>query len=545
MRPSMITVSSVLLACTPLVGLAQTPDPAAVPLYDNLGDLSYPISTDSDTAQRYFDQGLRWTYGFNHSEAQLAFQAAQHHDPDCAMCYWGEALVLGPNINAPMPPEAVTPAVEAAQKAQDLANDVGEVEKALIEALGKRYVADPEAERAPLDAAYADAMVRVHEQFPEDQTVAVLTAEAIMDLSPWDYWEADGVTPKGRIGEAIDTVESVLAENPDHPQAIHLYIHLTEASANPERAEPYADRLGDLMPGAGHLVHMPSHTYYRLGRFQDSVSANIDASAADEQYLASAQAPGPMYNFGYYPHNLHFVVTSSQMIGDAETALSYADRLHASIPDEVAKEVGMAQPMKAGSYYAYAQLGEPSRVLAMAQPSDELPFLQGVWHYARGMARVKLEELEEARRESAKLADITSNTDFTALEQWMVPAGKILRTARHVLEGNIAMADNDPAKAVEEFRVAEQIQDSMAYMEPPYWYYPVGQSAGAALLADDKPAHAMAAFEASLEKQPNNGWALYGLARAREALGDTEGAAEADARFRENWAGAALDLGRL
>jgi tetratricopeptide (TPR) repeat protein len=541
----MIALASGLLALTPLLGLAQDADRPLVPLYDNLGDLSYPITTEVPLTQRYFDQGLRWAYGFNHSEAQLAFQAAQHHDPDCAMCYWGEALVLGPNINAPMPPEAVAPALEAIEQAQALADGVTEVEKALIQALGERYVADPQADRAPLDAAYADAMMQVHEQFPADHTVAVLAAEAIMDTSPWDYWEADGLTPKGRIQEAIQVVEAVLADNPDHPQAIHLYIHLTEASADPGRAEPYADRLGNLMPGAGHLVHMPSHTYYRLGRFQDSVSANIDASAADEAYLATAQAPGPMYNFGYYPHNLHFVVTSSQMIGDADTALSYADRLHASIPDEVAKEVGMAQPMKAGSYYAYAQLGEPSAVLAMDRPSDELPFLQGVWHYARGMAQVKLEELEEAREESAKLADITSNTDFTTLEQWMVPAGKILRTARHVLEGNIAMADDDPARAVEEFRVAEEIQDSMAYMEPPYWYYPVGQSVGAALLADGKPAEAAAAFQASLEKQPNNGWALFGLARAREAMGDTEGAAEADARFRENWAGAALDLGRL
>src|SRR5262245_4735067 len=262
------------------------------PLYDNLGTLSFPITTKSPVAQRYFDQGIRLAYGFNHAEAQRAFRTAQKHDPDCAMCYWGEALVLGPNINAPMVPDAVAPALAAVLKAQQNASSASAREQALITALAKRYSDDPKAERPALDAAFAAAMGEVAKQFPEDDNIRALYAEALMDLSPWDYWEPGGAKGKGKTDEIIATLEAVLARNPDHAGAIHYYIHMVEASAAPERALPYARRLAAAAPGAGHLVHMPFHIYFRIGDYKAALAANKAAVEIDEAYIAKAVPKG-------------------------------------------------------------------------------------------------------------------------------------------------------------------------------------------------------------------------------------------------------------
>ncbi len=356
---------------------------AAPPLFDNLGTHSHPITTADPVAQRYFDQGLRLTYAFNHPEALRAFKEAQRRDPDCAMCWWGEAFVLGPNINAPMDGAAENPSLVAIANAQARAGRASPVEQALIAALGQRYLRGQE--RTALDRAYADAMAAVHERFPDDQEVAVLFADAVMNTSPWDYWEADGRTAKGRAGEAVAAIEQVLAANPDHPGAIHLYIHLTEASATPERAEPYADRLAALMPGAGHIVHMPSHTWFRIGRYLDSLSTNIAAVEADEAYLAQAKDAG-YYPYTYYPHNIHFALVSAQMAGDAEHMLWAAERLQGKIPDEVAGSIGWVQIILPAPYYAHAQFSDPETILALADPGDGFPFVKAMWHYARGVA---------------------------------------------------------------------------------------------------------------------------------------------------------------
>ena len=270
--------------------------------------MTYPITTKNEMAQRYFDQGLRWSYAFNHPEAIRAFRKAQEIDPECAMCYWGEAFALGPNINAPMDPSAVEPAFAAVAKAQALAKGTSERERALIAALAERYAPDPRADRAALDSAYAEAMAEAAGQFPDDHGLAVLYADAVMNTSPWDYWEADGSTPKGSTGEAVQAVERVLAEDPDHTFAIHLYIHLVEASNTPERAEPYADRLGATMPGAGHIVHMPSHIYFRIGRYMDSLASNWAAVATDEFLLEQIGDAAGTYAYSYYPHNVHFLL---------------------------------------------------------------------------------------------------------------------------------------------------------------------------------------------------------------------------------------------
>ncbi len=517
---------------------AATPAGAMEPLYDNLGDLSYQVSTSSELAQKYFDQGLRWTYGFNHAAAQRAFREAQRQDPNCAMCYWGEAFALGPNINAPMAAGATNPAVVAIEQAKAVAHHASAREQGLITALALRYSADPGADRAALDQAYADAMAELHGRFPDDPEIAVLYADAVMNTSPWDYWEADGATPKGRIGEAIAAVEGVLAANPEHIGAIHLYIHLTEASTTPERAEPYADRLAALMPGAGHIVHMGAHTFYRVGRFHDSAELNKQAVAADEAYFAKVDDQG-YWRYGYHPHNVHFVMVSAFMAGDAASALDYTKRLEGKVSDEIAAEIGWIQAIKQAPYFIHAHLSDPATILALEDPGEHFPYVQAAWHYARGVAFARNGELEAARTEAARIADLAQRPGASYPADIDFAVRDVFAIARHVVEGRIAQAEGDFEAAVQEFQTAVQIQDSLAYLEPPFWYYPVGQSLGAALLQAGRPAEAAAAFEASLERAPNNGWALFGLMQAEAAQGDAAGAAATRKLFERAWAGSA------
>ncbi len=524
---------------------AGTDDSAGPPLWDGLGDLSFAITTTDPLAQKYFDQGLRLTYAFNHAEAYRAFRKARELDPQCALCYWGEAFVLGANINAPMAEGAMQPAFVALTAAKARAAGASERERALIDALAARYTNDPKADPAALAEAYADAMAAVHARFPADQDIAVLFADSVMNTSPWDYWELDGRTPKGGIGAGIAAIEGVLALNPDHPGAIHLYIHLTEASATPERAEPFADRLAALMPGAGHVVHMPSHTYYRVGRYLDSLKTNLAAVQADETFFARARA-SDLYAYGYYPHNIHFALVSAQMAGDAEHMIWAAERLPGKISDKVAAEIGWIQAILPAPYFAHAQFSAPEVVLGLEDPGDRFPYVKGMWHYARGVALAGQGDLEAARAEAGRISEINRSADFSMLLAWAVPAPDLLNLARHVLEARIAEAAGDLDQAIDEFGLAVQIQDLLAYMEPPYWYYPVRQSLGAALLMAGRADEAAVVFEKSLIAAPNNGWALYGLTAAQEAAGDQAGAALTAKLFERAWAGSAPpELARL
>jgi hypothetical protein len=311
-------------------------------LYDNLGTLTDPVTTRAPEAQRYFDQGLRLSYAFNHGEVARAFRKAQTIDPTCAMCYWGEAFALGPNINYPMLPPAVAPAFAAVAQAMALRQQASPRERALIEALSARYSADPAADRKALDAAYADAMAGVAAAFPDDDQVQVLFADALMNLQPWDYWASDKTAPKGRTAEQVAALETVLGRNPDHPGAIHLYIHTVEASTTPKRAEAFADRLNGKMPGAGHLVHMPAHIYHRVGRYLDSLKVNIAAAEVDEALFATADQD-PVYRYSYYPHNVHFVLVSARMAGDGGHTIEAAEKLRQLIPTEQATEIPSVQ----------------------------------------------------------------------------------------------------------------------------------------------------------------------------------------------------------
>jgi tetratricopeptide (TPR) repeat protein len=519
------------------------PDPAAAfenaepPLWNNLGTITYKISTANPEAQKYFDQGLRLAYAFNHAEARRAFRKAQKLDPDCAMCYWGEALVLGPHVNMVMMEDAVAPAWAALTKAKALANRASASEQALIGALSARYIDNPKADRAPLDKAYADAMGRVAAQFPNDIEIATLYAEALMDLSPWDYWKPGGVEPHPQSVNIVPTLERVLAKDPNHAGAIHLYIHAVEASDRPERAEPYADRLVGKMPGAGHMVHMPSHIFYRVGRYKEALDTNIQAVAVDEQYLKETGAPPGVYRLGYYPHNVHFVLATAQMSGDGPTVISAAEKLQTLIPDEAAKAVAFVQPIRQAPYFAHAQFSTPETIMALRDPVAELPFVKAAWHYARGIAQVKKGDLAGAKAESDAIAAIEKSSDLSLLTAAGIPANDVLKIAQHVVQGRIAQAQGDANAAVAEFEKAATLQDAMSYMEPPFWYYPVRQSLAAALVQAKRYDEAADQFRRSLQRAPNNAWSYYGLVELHKARGDAMALSAAEGQLNKTWTG--------
>ncbi len=529
-------------AASPALAFANT-DP---PLWDGLGSLTYKITANA-AAQTYFDQGLRLTYAFNHEEAQRAFRKAQKLDPDCAMCFWGEALVLGPNINTPMAEEAVAPAFAATQKAQALAAKASPREQALIAALSARYGVDAKADRAQLDAAYAAAMAKLAAQFPGDDDIAVLYAELVMDLSPWNYWQSGGREPNPQSADIVPTLERVLARNPDHPGASHYYIHAVEASDRPQRAEPYADRMRGAIPAAGHLVHMPSHIYYRVGRYLDALAVNKTAAAVDETYLAASDAPMGVYRLGYYPHNVHFVMASALMSGDGPSGIAAAEKLHGLVPDQAALTIPGAQPVKAAPYFAHALFSLPATILALPDPGDAIPYVKAMWHYARGVASVALRDFAAAAAEANAIEAIEHTADFSALKTAGIPAPEVLELARNVLAGRLAQAQGDAQTAIERFERAAALQDELPYTEPPYWYYPVRQSLAVALMQAGRLDAAEDAFRRALARAPNNGWSYYGLSQLYKARGDTDAMRRAEAELAKTWVGdrALLELSKL
>jgi tetratricopeptide (TPR) repeat protein len=515
-------------------------------LFSNLGTLSYRITTSSLLAQKFFDQGLRLAYGFNHAEARRAFRRAQELDRDCAMCYWGEALVLGPNINAPMDKAANAPALEALAKAKSLAGKATAEEQALIAALSERYSGDETANRDELNQAYAKAMEEVARRFPRDSEIAVLYAESLMDLSPWNYWDAGGTTPKGRTADILATLERVLKANPDHPGAIHYYIHMVEASSNPKRAEPYARRLAAAMPGAGHVVHMPFHIYYRIGKYRSALEANRAAVKVDEAYIAQASPKG-LYPQAYYPHNVHSLMASAQMAGDGKTAIAAAEKLSRIVSTESARQIPWVQPIMAAPYFAHAQFSEPATVLAIAEPADDFPFVKSAWHYARGAAYAALGEIEGAAKEAEAIVRLQENEDVKKLASMGIPAPDVLKLAGHIVTARIAQAKLDYSTAIREFEQAVAIQDQLSYMEPAHWYYPVRQSLGAVLIMAGDLDRAEQTLRTSLARTPNNGWALYGLKEVYEKRGDRPGVRVTEKLLANAWAGetSLLSLPRL
>ena len=509
---------------TPWYDISALPMPILV---DDLGDHQYPI-TANEQARAFFDQGLILAYGFNHLEALRAFRHAQQLDPDCAMCFWGEAYVLGPNLNLPMDEKALPLARSAAAKAVEKAAKTTPKEQALAAAISKRYAES--GERAALDRAYADAMLDVARKFPDDADIATLAAESLMLLSPWDYWRDSGRTAKEHTPEALRLLEAALAKDPEHIAAIHFYIHLVEASDKPSRAEPYADRLRGAVPGAGHLVHMPSHIYLRLGRYKDTLEVNKDAVEADERYMAANSGVQGPYPAMYYPHNVHFHMTAALMAGQGKEALQSAEKLARLISDDEARAIPPSQPIKQAPYFIHAQFSDPQAILALPKPNEQLPFVVAGWRYARGVAQALLGNASGAEQEADAIQKLASE-DLSALEQASVPAKGILKIAEDVVRAKAATARGDSDAARRFAEAAVKTQDELPYMEPPYWYVPVNQTLGAILLKNGDARAAAAAFKQACAKAPNSAWALYGLMRAQTAAGDSKAAAEARTRF--------------
>ncbi|TNE60275.1 MAG: tetratricopeptide repeat protein [Alphaproteobacteria bacterium] len=499
--------------------VAEEEVPDVVPLWDGLKGHGFQISTDNAAAQAYFDQGVALLFGFNHWESIRAFKEAQRLDPACAICYWGEAYAYGANINAPMDPKDVEPAFAAISKAMVLKSGASEKEAALIEALAARYTPDKDADRAPLDKAYTAAMKSVHEAYPDDLNIATFYAESVMDLSPWDYYERDFVTMKPEIKPAVDTVEAVLAKKPDHPGAIHLYIHLTEPSRTPERAEPFADLLAAQLPDAGHLVHMPGHTFFRVGRYLDALSTNVEAVRVDEAYLDSTEG-SDIYRYGYYPHNVHFVLVSAQMAGDADITLEFARKLDDLLPIEMVETAPWVQPIKASPLFAYLQYGDAEAIAALEEPPQEAAYLNAMWHYVQGVSAARQGDLAGAHAHSAAIAANRANPLIAELDAQDVPGTTVLDLAETMVKARIAQADGKTDEALSLMERAVELQGTIPYTEPPYWYYPVQQTQGAILMQAGRHQEAIKAFRDSLIMHPNNAWSLYGLMKAQDAAGD-------------------------
>jgi tetratricopeptide (TPR) repeat protein len=441
---------------------------------------------------------------------------------------------------------AAGPARAAVKRAMELAGTTSAREQALIAALAGRYSEDAKAERAPLDRAYAEAMGDAAKRFPQDHDIQALYAEALMDLSPWDYWEPGGAKGKGNTDVIIATLERVLERNPDHPGAIHFYIHMVEASAKPERALPYAKRLAAAMPGAGHLVHMPFHVYYRIGDYKAAIAANKAAVAADEAYIREAKPKGA-YPAAYYPHNVHSLMASAQMAGDGRSAIAAAEKLARVVTADAARAVPWVQQILAAPFFAHAQFSTPVTVLALPVPGDDFPFVRAMWHYARGVAYAAQKNVAAAQAESDAIARLKGEAGIADLAKAGVPAPDVMELARHVVLARIALAEDKLGDARAAFEQAVKLQDALAYNEPPHWYYSVRQSLGAVLVRMGELDAAAEAFRASLVGAPNNGWALYGLGEVYRRKGERQGVAEARRRLDKAWAGdkRVLDLKRL
>jgi tetratricopeptide (TPR) repeat protein len=510
-------------------------DSPIAPLLEGLGDHHFPVTTRIPESQVFFDQGLRLTYAFNHSEALRAFKEAARLDPDNAMAYWGWALVLGPNLNLPMVPAVVPQTYDAIQQAVALKDRVSARERAYIEALSKRYSNDPAADRAPLDLAYAQAMKDLATRYPDEIDAATLYAAALMNLSPWDYWNLDG-SPKGNTEAILNTLQSVVDRNPRHPGALHYYIHAVEAR-HPERGEKPADQLAGLTPGAGHLVHMPSHIYMRVGRYADSYAANRLAAVADENYITQCRSQN-IYPLNYYPHNIHFMAWSAMFQGRPEEALQAARKIVDKVPHELSAdknvwalyETFLSQPM-----FVMVRFGMWKDMLAEPKPGIESQFMTGIWHYGRALAYLHTgqsgavpQELRELTAARKAMGDVDYYIGFAAAET-------LLTIAEEIVIGEADYANGRTLEGLAHLERAVRLEDSLRYNEPPDWYFPVRHLLGAMLLDAGRPNEAEVVYAADLKKNPDNGYALFGLMRALERQGKLQDASAAKERFDRTW----------
>lgn len=540
-----LALALVLCACG---GSDAPPEPvtsAPPPLFDGLGDHGFAISTTVPGAQQYFDQGLALTYGFNHPSAVQSFRWALELDPQCAMCAWGVALALGPNINAPMDRQAGLAAFAAVQQASELIEaataDPGPTtarESSLIAALSQRYAADPPEDRSELDAAYANAMGVVASMFPDDDDIAVLHAESQLDLSPWDYWE-DASQPRPNAAIALAELERVMARNERHAGACHYYIHAVEAM-QPERGIPCAERLADLMPGAGHIVHMPAHIFVRVGRYADAIDTNVHAAHADAAHLEDF-APDSLYRIGYVPHNHHFRWFAASMAGSWEQASDAANQTAAGVDPALLSEPGLAtlQHYVVTPLFTMVRFGRWQDIRAAGLPAG-YPYVRSIWHYARGMAAARTGDRAGAAAELSALGEV--GAELQDFKIWEInSAATVLEIASASLGGEVSALAGDFDTAVRMLQRAVELEAGLLYDEPPTWHLPVRQQLGAVLLQAGRAGDAEKAYREDLAVYRDNGWSLLGLAQALEAQGRDDEAAVVRQQLAVAWRLADVD----
>jgi tetratricopeptide (TPR) repeat protein len=520
-----------------------TTEASTAPLYDNLGTLHHEITTTSPTAQQYFDQGLRLTYAFNHDEAIKSFKQGLRHDSTCAMCYWGIAYALGPNINLPMDTSLVRPAWEATQQALKYSGRATPNERAYIEALAKRYSPDPSANRAELDSAWAKAIRRVSYAYPKDDDAATLYAEALMDLRPWNYWTSGGKPKAPSTTEAVAVAERVVERNPNHPGACHMYIHAIEASPDARKALPCAQRLGGLMPGAGHLVHMPTHIYIKLGQWDLAAEHNTHAVHADEQFI-SERRPTGVYPMGYYPHNFHVMWYALNMLGRSGDAIKAAKSIEEKVPPGVVKQVPPFEYFSPTFLYTLARFSRWDEILRQPAPPKDLRYTTGVWHYVRGLAHTGQGKLDSAAVARDSLVAIEAATPAEQMLN-LNPAKPVLAIAISHLNGEMSAKQGKTDEAVTQLKRAIAAEDELTYAEPPEWYLPLRQRLGAILLEAGRPVQAEKAFREDLVRRPENGWSLHGLAQSLRAQKRTKEAAKMEERFKKAWSKADVDIASI
>ncbi len=511
------------------------------PRLNGLGDYKIAHTSTNPESAYFFDQGFRLWIAFNHSEAMRSFKEAIRLDPNNAMAYWGWALSLGRNLNLPMTTNSMEQANYAIGMAKSLKHTVGPRHADYIDALAARYSEDLSIPRETLDEAYAVAMDELMHKYPNDPDAAVLFAGAAMNTQPWDYWNADA-TPKGRTEQIIAALEGVIEKHPDHAAALHYHIHIAE-SMRPKIAEKSADALAPLLPGAGHLVHMPSHIFMRVGRYQDAYDTNVIAAQVDEDYIAQCNAQG-LYALGYYPHNLHFLAWSSMFTGRSAESLDAARRVKNSIEEDSRTNTwGSNETFRSQPIFVMARFGMWEDLLEIEKPFMRAQFMTGMWHYGRSLAHLHLGNMESAEAEFAELSALvdTLREGAPGYSNFQ-DAGGLLTIAKNVVAGEIAAKKGDFDMALYHLGAAVRMEDSLAYNEPPSWYFPTRHILGAILLDAGRPVEAEVVYWEDLEHNPENAYSLFGMYQALAAQKKDAMAAEFKARYDTMWANADVQL---
>ena len=523
------------------------------PLMENLGTYKFEITTESEWAQKFFNQGMMWAYGFNHAEAARAFKEAIKQDPECAMCHWGVAYVLGPNYNAGMDESVVEEAYNAAQMATKLAPKATDWEQALIKAIAARN-AEKTLEREHLDQAYSDAMKEAHQKFPDHAETATLYAESIMDLHPWDLWTKETLEPQPWTPEIVGLLEQTIKKFPDQPGANHLYIHAVEASSTPQIGLESASKLETLIPGSGHLVHMPSHIYIRTGNYHQGSVVNQIAIGADSSYIATCNAQG-MYPMAYFPHNIHFLAATAALEGRGELSLQAAIRVADEVDNELMAEpgYGILQHFNLIPWWILVKFGQWDHILQRPAPSQDLPYQQAIWNYARGMALANTGAMDQAHESLAKLTEIAKDSSLMEVTIFDINVSfDVVQVAKNVLAGEIAFQEKDYDRAIALLRKAVELEGQLNYTEPPDWFFSVRHRLGNVLVKAGKFEEAEGIYKEDLKTFPENGWALNGLYESLMAQSKDEEAQTIKTRFDEAWqwadtplAGSMVDLDRV